>query len=141
MTLPRKESSLLTPAANYYRRRGYKIQKRELQFFEYSVDLYAYNKTKDLTIAVELKLTDWRRAVNQAVIYSLCADVVTVCVPKQTATRIDLDFMRRFGIGLLSFEGGGRCRQMLAPRKSTMLRDHYRDYYVTLLTDKRNGRS
>jgi len=140
MTLPKKEASLVVPASQYYRRRGYRHQWRELQFFEYSIDLYVYNKNTDISIGIELKLKDWRRAITQAMLYSLCADMVMVCVPKLTARLVDVHILKECGIGLLSYEGRGLCRQLIVPKRSQMVRKDFRDHYVDFLLRPRNAR-
>ena len=57
-----KESALLMPVQGTLRRRGYRRQRTEVQFFEYSIDVYGYDARNKATIAVELKLTRWTRA-------------------------------------------------------------------------------
>ncbi len=62
MTARKTESSLYDPVSRYVRRRNFRWQHPEVQFYAYSIDLYAFSRVDDLTIAVELKLLKWKRA-------------------------------------------------------------------------------
>ena len=73
-----QESALTDPIAAYVRRKSFRLQTRELQFYEYRIDLFAFSRLLGLTIAVEMKLLRWRRAVEQALLYQLCADKVFI---------------------------------------------------------------
>ncbi len=127
------ESGLLGPVATYMRRKGFRFQYPELPFYEYSIDLYAYSQLKNLTVAVELKLYDWHRAFEQALLYQLCSDWVFVAMPKRSFERIDLALLARHRIGLLTVSDLGRCHQRLAPAYSKVVRSQYRNEYIEIL--------
>ena len=128
-----RECLLADPVSAYVRRRTYSKQTRELQFYEFRIDLYGFSIAKDLTIAIELKLYDWRRAIEQALIYQLCSDLVFIAVPEKTIARIDGALLQEHGIGLLAVDRVTRCRQILAPSQSHVVRPHYREAYIDLL--------
>ena len=54
------ESALTDPISAYVRRKSFRLQTRELQFYEYRIDLFAFSRLLGLTIAVEMKLLRWR---------------------------------------------------------------------------------
>jgi len=56
--------------------------------------------------AFEMKLKDWRRAFSQAYRYSYFSNRAIVVLPKNVANRANdhLDFFKRLGIGLWSYE-------------------------------------
>ena len=128
-----KEASLAAPVAAYVRRKGFRCQQREVQFYDLRIDLYGFSPAKDLTVAVEFKVNKWRRAVDQAFLYQLCSDLVFVAVPTSTLHRLDTDLLREHGIGLIAVSGSTRCRQILPPRQSPVVRAHYRRVYISLL--------
>ena len=66
------------------------MQKVELPFYEYRIDLYGFSCEENSTVAIELKLSDWRRAVEQAMLYQLCADLVYIAMPERATKRVDL---------------------------------------------------
>lgn len=133
----RKESALLGPVRGNLRRRGYRWQCPEVQFFEYSMDLYAYAPAKKTTTAVELKLHRWVRAFQQALIYQLCADFVYLALPMPAAGRVDCPLLAQNGLGLIGVHPGPRCVLLLEARQSTVVMPSYRDFYVRLMQEQR----
>lgn len=138
MVLTKYEASLLAPVAGYFHRRSFRWQKNELQFYDHRIDLYAFSSTKNETIAVELKLNDWRKAFQQTLIYRLCSDWVYIAAPLKTCDRIDRDLLNLHGIGLLAVSDLGRCRCVLSPAVSIETRAHYRTAYIDLLRKGEN---
>ena len=130
---PKRESTLL-PAVRAYLKNEYRHHTTELPFYAHRIDLYGYSVATDCTVAVELKLRDWRRALEQALVYQLCSDYVFIAVPVATALRVDLDQLRTHGIGLLSVKGR-KCVETLAAVPSQVLNPHYKAAYTALVTD------
>lgn len=72
-------------------------------------------------IAFEMKLRNWRRALNQAYRYSYFADHSIVVLPKDVADRIknQIDLFRVMGIGLWSLDPKqSKIRKILTPARS-----------------------
>jgi hypothetical protein len=132
-----KEADLLDPIARYARRRGYTRQFAELPFYDYRIDLYGVAAVSGQTVAIELKLYKWKRALQQALVYQLCADLVYLAVPEGTLRRIDNDLIAEHGIGLIAVGPRG-CRLRLQARQSQEVREYYKKYYVELLKEGRN---
>lgn len=133
----RRESALLEPVRRNLRRRGYRRQRPEVQFFEYSMDLYGYAPAKNTTTAVELKLHRWMRAFQQGLIYQLCADFVYLALPMRAADRVDRPLLAQHGLGLIGVHPGPRCIVLLEARQSTVVMPSYRDFYVRLMQEQR----
>lgn len=131
-----RESALLDPVRGSLRRRGYRRQLPEVQFFEYSMDLYGYAATKNTTTAVELKLSRWTRAFEQALIYQLCADFVYLALPMRAAERVERPLLEQQGLGLIGVHPGPRCVVLLEARQSTVVMPSYRDFYVRLMQEQ-----
>jgi hypothetical protein len=127
-----READLLAPISGYTRRQGYTRQSAELPFYEYRIDLYGLSGQTGRTIAVELKLYKWQRALEQALLYQLCADFVLIAMPEQNLSRVNVDEVALHGIGLIGV-GSDRCRLELPARQSSEVREHYKRYYVELL--------
>ena len=132
-----RESALLEPVRGNLRRRGYRRQRPEVQFFEYSMDLYAYAPAKKTTTAVELKLHRWTRAFQQALVYQLCADFVYLALPMRAAERVDRPLLAQHGLGLIGVHPEPRCVVLLKAQQSTVVMPSYRDFYVRLMQEKR----
>jgi hypothetical protein len=133
----REESELRKPVSGNLRRRGYGRQRNEVQFFDYYMDLYGYAVESGRTTAVELKLTRWMRAFEQALIYQLCADFVYIALPIRVAGRVDIALLSRHGIGLLGVQPDLHCATMIEPEQSTVVISSYRDFYVQLMQERR----
>jgi len=130
-----KESQLLQPVANFASRKGFRLQTAELPFYEYRIDLYGFSQNADATIAIELKLTDWRRALEQAMLYQLCSDFVYIALPERSARRVDLTQLRENGIGLLAVFNSGSCSCLLPAVEHDEVRHFYRSTQIEYLKD------
>jgi hypothetical protein len=126
--IPKRES-LMMPAVRAYFRQQYQQHTLELPFYEHRIDLYGYSPETDCTVAVELKLHKWRRAVEQALLYQLCSDYVFIAVPATTAKRVDLEELRTHGIGLLAISGR-KCVEELPAVLSPVLNANYKAAYT-----------
>ena len=128
-----KEEELLAPVRRYATRQGFTAQFAELPFFEYRIDLYAVSKPSGDTIAVELKMKNWRRALHQALIYQLCSDYVFIALPITKAGVVDTTELSRHGVGLIVVGRDRRCRVALDAVRSSEVREYYRRPYVEML--------
>ena len=130
-----REHDLAAPVARYFRNRAFRLQRSELPFYEYRIDMYVYSQREDVTIAVELKLTKWSRAFEQCLLYQLCSDLVYIAMPETEVKRVNLKVLDEEGIGLLAVRED-KCREILRPIASKVLRRHYRADYLELLRDE-----
>jgi hypothetical protein len=128
-----REEELLPPVRRYAKRKGFTAQVAELPFFEYRIDLYAVSKPSGDTIAVELKMKNWRRALHQALIYQLCSDYVFIALPVTKAGIVDRAELSKYGVGLILVGLDRRCRLALEAVRSSEVRDYYRRPYVEML--------
>jgi hypothetical protein len=119
--------------ADYARNRGFRWQRPEVQFYEYRIDLYGFSKKQNQTVAIELKLTKWQRAVEQALIYQLCSDLVYIAVPYATSLRVDANLLQEHGIGLVAVRDNGKCRTIIEAVQSFVVRHDYRTEYINTL--------
>src|SRR5258708_15449741 len=97
-----KESQLLEPVARFAKRKGFSLQKVELPFYEYRIDLYGFSRKSDATVAIELKLSDWRQALKQSLLYQLCADLVYIAMPESSVKRVVRAELQVNGVGLIA---------------------------------------
>jgi hypothetical protein len=121
-----RESQLLEPVARFAKRKGFYLQSAELPFYEYRIDLYGFSHKRDATIAVELKLNDWRRALEQTMLYQLCADLVYIAMPERSAMRVDKAELESNGIGLIAVRDSGNCACVLLAKPHDEVRQVYR---------------
>ncbi|MBA3974544.1 MAG: hypothetical protein C0504_10040 [Candidatus Solibacter sp.] len=135
-----READLLRPVSRFARRKGFRFQYAELPFFDYRIDLYGFSRPTGDTVAIELKLKDWRRAFDQALIYQLCSDYVYIAIPLSTALRVERGHLLAHGIGMIAVDPSMRCSILLDALRSSEVRDYYRQPYVELLERQPNER-
>lgn len=133
-----REEELRDSVSSYAKRKGFTHQYRELPFYDYRIDIYGLSRPRGETIAIELKLKDWRRALYQAMIYQLCSDFVFIALPETKAQKIDHAELAKHGVGLIVVGEHGRCRTSLEATRSTEVREHYRREYTNMLASVRN---
>lgn len=130
-----KESQLLKPVARFAQQQGFCLQEHEVPFYEYRIDLYGFCAHNDATVAIELKLTDWRRALEQALLYQLCSDYVYIAMPERSAVKVDTEELRRQGIGLISVLESSDCACLLPATAHTEVRQFYRSTQIEFLKE------
>ena len=124
---------LFEPVKQYVSHLGFNLLESELQFYESKMDLYGFSEKLNRTIAIELKLLKWKKAIRQALRYQLCADQVYVAMPRETEHLMDLEFLKSHGIGFIGVTTS-RCYEVLSPASSSIARPHYRDFYIEHLS-------
>jgi len=135
---PKRETELIYPVARYFMHKGFRWQVTELQFYEYIIDIYGFSRISDLTISVELKIKNWRRAFEQTLVYQLCSDLVLMALPKETVHRVDQGLLKSEGIGLLCVGSNNRCQIIVEPRLSYVMIDTYKRRNIDLLRQERS---
>lgn len=128
-----REIDLLAPVCGSLSRRGYRLLQSEVPFFEYRIDIYGYSSSHNATVAVELKLSKWSRALEQALVYQLCADLCFLALPTSAAHRVEKSVLAEHGVGLIGIGPSLRCTMLIDARQSSVVQPTYRDYYTKLL--------
>ena len=125
-TTHKLERELLAPVMHFLVTLGCSKVVSELRFFDRGIDVYGVMPTRPKkTYAVELKLTDWPRALQQAAVYQLCADFCYIAVPKRSIANLDFKPFRETGIGILSVRPDGSVGIIMEPIQSTEVRVDY----------------
>jgi hypothetical protein len=130
------ERDLWHPVRRFLKGEGYTRIIRELAFFDRSIDMYGVAwGGEDKTIAVELKLTKWQKALHQAALYQLCSDYSYVAMPKKVAqTLVEHEDFKAAGIGILSVDTASKAVEIVLPALlSTQAKGHYVGPYKEML--------
>ena len=77
--------------------------KQEVPFLSRCIDIVLLNNTNEV-ISIELKVHDWRHAIEQAVNHKLGADKSYICLPKRKLSKDLTSALQAAGIGLFFFE-------------------------------------
>jgi hypothetical protein len=71
-------------------------------------------------IAIEVKVSDWRKATHQAIRNTIVAHRSYVALPSTVAYRVrDEELIQSFGIGILSVDAGGTVKTVRRARKAS----------------------
>ncbi len=136
------ECDLSLPVRRFLSREGYNRVVRELPFFDRSIDVYgvawadqARTVEGAKTIAVELKLSKWQKALHQAALYQLCSDYSYVAMPKKIAQAlVDCESFKAAGIGILSVDVVSKAVEIVLPAvRSAQARGYYIRAYKEML--------
>lgn len=130
------ECDLWLPVRRFLNREGYSRIIRELAFFGRSIDMYGVAWDKEpRTIAVELKLRKWQKALHQAALYQLCSDYSYVAMPKKVAhTLVEQEDFKAAGVGILSVDTASKAVEVVLPAVlSTHAKGHYIGPYKEML--------
>jgi hypothetical protein len=129
------ECDLSLPVRRFLGREGCSRVIRELPFFDRSIDVYGIAWGEESkTIAVELKLRKWQKALHQAALYQLCSDYSYVAMPKEVAHTLERKNFSAAGIGILAVDTTSKAVEVLLPAVlSTQAKGHYIGAYKEML--------
>gem|GEM_PF-5546757 len=84
-------------------------------FFEYKppdnskreIDILCLDKRRNNSelLAVEVKISNWKKVVSQAFTRLFYVDRCYIAVPENMVSKIDIDMLKRDGIGVISVDG------------------------------------
>ena len=141
------EHKLQEAVAGHFERRGF-VVLREVQFFTKRIDLFAVNRSSLVTVAIEAKVHNWKRALEQARASLLCADYVYVALPVPLAFGKVVEDAGKGQVGVLGIEVAGDSPRewdvvVTSPaRLSTIRKEQYLDRMrgITLFSKFEMGR-
>jgi hypothetical protein len=115
---PIREDELRVPVQKLFPPEQY-FCKSEVPFGLKRIDMVFRERTNDREIiAVELKLTKWRRAVWQATANRQIATYSYVALPPQSADKIDRRLMVSLGLGVIVADPTDVARIILPAKRS-----------------------
>lgn len=97
------EGSIEEDVKKFVGEQGYDVYP-QVQVLGRRIDVLGIRQASML--AVELKVRDWKYAIYQAYLASLCANRVYVALPNETIHLAKRDLFIENGVGLLSVNGG-----------------------------------
>jgi hypothetical protein len=121
-----RESLLVAPVERHLRRQRFNAVYFEAPFGEYNIDVFGHSTSTGKAVAVELKLTKWQRAFEQALVYQLCADFAFVAMPRELIGRLPLAQFEEQGVGVIAVDGRG-CHVIVQAVQSPVIRPDYRE--------------
>ena len=94
---------------------------REVPHYEKRIDVVAVERHTGEVRAIEVKVSDWPRALSQAIVNQAAADRSYIALHSETAHRVSWEELERTGIGLISIGSRwGDVRILKDARPSTV---------------------
>lgn len=109
-------------------KKEFKVSALEVSVLNRCIDIVYVNSNKEI-VTIEVKLSNWKRAVEQAKDHQLYADKSYICLlkPKRGFSKQFMDTLRLNGIGLICFNHPGskkasvRFKKKIQANKNTDL--------------------
>ncbi len=101
------EELLRESYCQYRIKQGKKNIFKEIPVFSRSVDLVEYDARLHKITAVEFKISDWKRAIDQLITVSTCFDYLVLCLPKPKTEKCLCNIKSKcieIGIGLITWD-------------------------------------
>ncbi len=118
MSLPLREDELRAPVLKLFPPERYHC-KSEVPFGLKRIDMvFKQRGDEQEIVAVELKLTKWKKAVWQAASNRQIAAYSYVALPSKSADAIDRRLMTSLGLGLIVADSAGGARIVLRAKRS-----------------------
>lgn len=118
LSFPLREDELRTPVRSLFPPDQF-FCKNEVPFGLKRIDmLFRRRNGKGEIIAVELKLTKWKKAIWQAATNRQVATFSYVALPSKTAIAVDRELMASLGLGLIVADTEDEARVDLQPKRS-----------------------
>jgi hypothetical protein len=126
-----KEEDLREPVHRYLESLNYRW-KDEVRLFSREIDVVG--RKQNTILAVELKLKDWNRALQQAYLDLRVSNYSSIALPEQIWSRVDpklFSLAASYGIGLISVDG--QAKQIMRPRASKLIQPNLRKKFLRRL--------
>lgn len=68
------------------------------------IDVVGIHQRNETIIAIELKLSAWKKAMSQAMVYRLVADYSYIGMPTNAIRNVEIEKFKDFGIGIIEID-------------------------------------
>ena len=94
------EADLVTVVKKSFIERGFKVNT-EVPMLSKRIDILSINPETNDVIAVEAKMQKWNRALQQALTYRLCSNLVYIAIHHDFSHRVNKELLQKYGVGLI----------------------------------------
>ena len=115
---PHKETQVTWRVRRYLTGSGYRVRS-EVPFLSQRIDLVGVLPRSGEVVAIEAKVDDWRRGLQQVIPYRLCSHEAFLAISARHAQSVDRKVLSKYGIGLIAVDGVARVE--LPARTSPVL--------------------
>lgn len=107
--------------------------RHQVKFFRKKIDFVFIDEEKKIH-AVELKIRDWRNAIDQIDTNQLCANFCYLGIWHKYEDHVPKGLLEKYGIGLISVSKKN-CIIKLKPKESTILSNKYNNHIRDLINE------
>lgn len=121
---PIKEADFIRPIQQLFPKSKYQMLS-EVPFNGKHIDLLFLSKETRKLIAIEMKVKKWKRALRQAAVYQLCANMVYIALWCDHINEDNKEEITNRGLGLISIERGHgdnlKAKIVAGPKRTGMI--------------------
>ncbi len=110
----------------FFKKQNKKIILDEVSFKRKRIDVVHYNEGK--ITCVEVKIKDWKNAIDQASKNNLFCDNSFIAIPKENSHNVDKDLLEKLNIGLISISENGFIKEKLPKNNKFKIEKYYREF-------------
>ncbi len=100
------EAELQSSCARFFGSQGF-LTEVEVPFLYKLADLFCFHEETGECVAVEVKVKNWREALEQALVYQMMADKVYIALYENHLRPVDHSLLAAKGVGLLRVSSTG----------------------------------
>ncbi|MEJ2276927.1 MAG: hypothetical protein P8Y70_04130 [Candidatus Lokiarchaeota archaeon] len=97
----------------------------EIKFFKKRID-FTFIDNQEKIHAIELKIKDWKSALDQIETNQLCANFCYLGIWHENKEYVSREILKKYGFGLISINKN-KCRILLSPTESSIINKEYQD--------------
>ena len=113
-----KEEDLKNYFVDYLEKKNISY-RTEVGILECRIDVVGRKRQK--LYAYELKIYQWKKAIQQAILYQLFVDYSYIVLFKENLHRLKIKKCKELGLGVFSLDSQGKLTRIVLPKKSVII--------------------
>lgn len=102
----KSEADMVKMIRAFFEKQGFKVTT-EVPMLSKRIDIVCFKKATQGVIAIEAKLQNWKRGLQQASTYRIGSDFVYLAIHRDFSHRVDKELLRKTSVGLIVVDQNG----------------------------------
>lgn len=102
----KSEADMVNIIKAFFEKEGFKVVT-EVPMLSKRIDVVCLEKEMQDIIAIEAKLQNWKRGLQQASTYRIGSDLVYLAIQRDFSHRVDKNLLRKMSVGLIVVDQNG----------------------------------
>jgi len=102
----KSEDEIIDNIKLFFEKKGFRVIT-EVPLLTKRIDIICLKNGINEIIAIEVKIQNWKRGLQQASVYRICSDFVYLAIHRDFSHRVDIKLLQRAGIGLIVVDEDG----------------------------------